>query len=124
MSDFYTEDLAKFGYRELKEAGKLLTAIGKGLPDDFDDDGIKVGFNMNSGYVFLTNAEYQVAMLDEESGKLYSFYTTPYEGYEGSYQELLDQIDDMHHEDQEYVKEIAQYNGVGVFKAQLTKWED
>ena len=111
MSDFYTEDLTKFGYRELEEAGKLLSAIGKGLPDDFDDDGIKVGFNMNSGYVVLTNAEFQVAMLDEESGELYSFYTTPYGGYEGSYQELLDQIDDMHHEDQEYLKEIAQYNG-------------
>ena len=45
MNDIYTEDLAEFGTRELKEAGKLLTAIGRGLPDDFYQDGIKVGFN-------------------------------------------------------------------------------
>ena len=42
MENGYTEDLSKFGIRELKEAGKLLTAIGKGLPDDFYDDGIRV----------------------------------------------------------------------------------
>jgi len=35
MNDIYTEDLAEFGTRELKEAGKLLTAIGRWLPDYF-----------------------------------------------------------------------------------------
>ncbi len=85
----YTENLADFGYRELDEAGKLLSAIKNGLPDDFDNQGIKVAFNMNSGYVFLTNDEYQVAMYDDESEELYSFYNKPYEGLEGSYEDLL-----------------------------------
>ncbi len=106
----YTENLSEFGYRELKEAGKLLTAISNGLPDDFYSDGIKVAFNMNSGYVFLTNSDYQVAMYDDESKELYSFYTTPYEGREGCYKELLQEYDDMHPEDQEYMNEIKQYN--------------
>ena len=79
MNDYYTEDLTKFGYRELDIAGDLLKAIKKGLPIDFDREGIKVGFNMNSGNVFLVNAEYQVAMVDDE-GNLYSFYSSPYEG--------------------------------------------
>tara|TARA_R100000908_G_C3669429_1_gene93001 strand:- start:34 stop:384 length:351 start_codon:yes stop_codon:yes gene_type:complete len=106
--DLYTEDLSVFGNRELDEAGKLLSAIKKGLPDDFYNDGIRVGFNRNSGYVFLTNSEYQVAMLDDE-GKLYSFYSTPYEGIEGSYEDLLEQFDDLHPEDQEYVNDLKQF---------------
>tara|TARA_R100001126_G_C4719813_1_gene98676 strand:+ start:29 stop:412 length:384 start_codon:yes stop_codon:yes gene_type:complete len=112
MTDnIYTEDLSEFGYIELEEAGKLLSAIKKGLPEDFYDDEIRVGFNKNSGYVFLTNSEYQVAMLDDE-GKLYSFYSTPYEGREGSYEDLLEEFDDMHPEDQEYMNDIKQFHEV------------
>jgi hypothetical protein len=105
MSDFYTEDLSEFGYRELQEAGKLLSAIKKGLPKDFYGDEIKVGFNKNSSYVFLTNSEYQVAMIDDE-GKLYSFYSTPYEGREGSFEDLMEEYEDMHPEDQKYMDEL------------------
>ena len=107
MNKIYTEDFSEFGYRELDEAGKLLSAIKNGLPSDFDDEGIKVGFNKNSGFVFLTNSEYQVAMVDDK-GKLFSFYTTPYEGHEGCLEELLEEYDDMHPEDQEYVDQIKQ----------------
>ncbi len=110
MTNTYTENLADFGTRELKEAGKLLSAIAYGLPDDFYNQGIRVGFNMNSGYVFLINDEYQVAMYDDESEELYSFYTTPYEGREGCYEELLQEYDDMHPEDQEFMNDIKQYN--------------
>jgi len=108
MENIYTEDFSEFGFRELNEAGKLLTAIKNGLPDDFYDDGIKVGFNRNSGYVFLTNSDYQAAMLDDD-GKLYSFYNTPYEGREGSYEELIEEYDDMHPEDQEYMNDLKQF---------------
>jgi len=107
MSKVYTEDLSEFGYRELDEAGKLLSSIKNGLPDHFYDGGIKIGFNKNSGYVFLTNEEYQVAMLDNK-GKLYSFYSTPYEGHEGSLEELLEEYDDMHPEDQEYINNLKE----------------
>ena len=77
----YTEDLADFGYREQREAQDLFEA-GKsnGLPVDFYNSGVKIGFNMNSGYVFLTNSEYQVAMCEtNEQGKLelFSFYSSP-----------------------------------------------
>ena len=106
MNDYYTEDLAKFGFRELDEAGNLLKAIQKGLPSDFDCEGIKVGFNMISGNVFLTNADYQVAMVDNE-GNLYSFYSSPYEGKEGSYEDLKEEYDDMHPEDQEWFDDLT-----------------
>ena len=110
MTNTYTENLADFGYRELDEAGKLLSGIKNGLPDDFYNQGIRVGFNMNYGYVFLTNDDYQVAMYDDESEELYSFYTTPYDGLEGCYEELLQEYDDMHPEDQEFMNDIKQYN--------------
>ena len=107
----YTEDLADFGYREQRAAQDLFEAWkSNGLPVDFYNSGVKIGFNMNSGYVFLTNSDYQVAMCTtNEHGKLelYSFYTSPYDCKEGSFDELLDENKEMHPEDQEWFQEIA-----------------
>lgn len=106
----YTEDLSQFGTRELEEAKNLLVAMfDNGLPSDFYNDGVKIGFNKNSGYVFLTNSDYQVAIYEEtERGKyLASFYTSPYNGIEGTFEDLLDEFQDMHPEDQEWFQDIA-----------------
>ena len=107
----YTEDLADFGFREQEEAKDLFQAWREsGLPIDFENNGVKLAFNMNSGYVFLTNSEYQVAMCEtNDNGKLelFSFYSSPYEGKEGSFDELLEEYKDMHPEDQEWFQEIA-----------------
>ena len=110
--DPYTENLADFGYREYEELKKILEAWfdGNGLPDDFDDSGVRPAFNRNSGYVFLTNDEYQVAI--EVDGQLESFYTTPYEGYEGTFDELLEEADaSWNYEDLEYLRDIAENRG-------------
>ena len=108
----YTEDLADFGYREQEEAKNLFQAWREsGLPVDFWNQGVKIGFNMNSGYVFLINSDLQVAMCDtDNNGKLYlySHYLSPYEGREGSFEELLDEYEDMHSEDQEWLQQIAE----------------
>ena len=107
----YTEDLADFGFREQEEAKDLFQAWREsGLPIDFENNGVKIAFNMNSGYVFLTNSEYQVAMCEtNDNGKLelFSFYSSPYEGKEGSFDELLEEYEDMHPEDQEWFQQIA-----------------
>lgn len=110
--DPYTENLADFGYREYEELKKILEAWfdGNGLPDDFDDSGVRPAFNRNSGYVFLTNDEYQVAI--EVDGQLESFYTTPYEGYEGTFDELLEEADaSWNYEDLEYLRDVAENRG-------------
>ena len=110
-NDVYTEDLADFGYREQDIAKDIFEAWKKnGLPEDFENEGVKLGFNRNSGYVFLTNSEYQVAMVEEDKENnlsLYSFYTSPYEGVEGSFEDILDQFEDLHPEDQEWFENIA-----------------
>ena len=105
----YTENLQDFGYIELEEANKLTTAMKNGLPNDFIGLGVRLAFNRDSGYVFLTNSEYQVAMVDDE-GKLYSYYTTPYDGYEGCLEDLLEEYDNMHPEDKQYVDDLKKFN--------------
>ena len=82
-----TTDLSKFGYREWEMLRDTLDAMIKhGLPSDFENDGVHPMFNMNSGHVFLTNAEYQVAMLNGD--KLESFYSCPECGHEGFRDEI------------------------------------
>lgn len=102
-NEITTTDLSEFGYREIKMTSELLNAwIESGLPDNFDNDGVTVMMNKNSGNVFLTNTEYQVAMMNGD--KLESFYSCPECGHEGF-------KDEMEHEGnsdcEEYLKQIG-----------------
>ena len=104
METTITTDLSKFGSRERDLLIELLTAWQEhGLPDDFDDDEVVPTFNMNSGYVFLTNANYEVAMMNGDT--LESWYSCPQCGHEGF-------KEDMGHEGntdcQEYLAAISQ----------------
>ena len=84
-----TTDLAKFGQSELKELELLLTAMREhGLPKGFDSDGVVPMFNMDSGYVFLTNDQYEAAMLCD--GKLEKYYDCPECGCEGFASDFID----------------------------------
>jgi hypothetical protein len=75
-------DLAQFGYRERKMAAELLTAsVNQGFPEGFSDEGVTLAMNMNSGYVFLTNEDYDVAMMNGD--KLEMWHNCPYCGHEG-----------------------------------------
>ena len=86
-----TTDLTKIGYRERKMAAKLLIAWNKGeLPEDFYEEEVTIMMNQNSGNVFLTNADSQVAMMDNYD-ELKSWYSCPYCGHEGF-------LEDMEHE--------------------------
>lgn len=101
--EYYTEDLSKFGYRERCMAEELLKAWREhGLPEDFNDDEVRIAFNTNSGCVFLTNSDYQTAMMNGD--KLESWHNCPYCGHEGF-------KEDMQHEPEaqdctDYLKEI------------------
>jgi hypothetical protein len=107
-NDNYTEDMGDIMScaRERRMAMQILQAWDDGgLPDDFYEDGVKFAFNRNSGNVFLVNGDYQVAMMNGD--RLESFYTSPYEGREGFFSDLLEEYPDMHREDQEWFREIA-----------------
>ena len=101
-----TTDLSQFGNRELGMAGELLTAYSENnltqlARDYFDDSEITVMMNQNSGNVFLTNSECQVLMMNGDDLDL--FIVTPYNGNEGFMDELIEEYEDMHHEDKEYL---------------------
>jgi len=105
-----TTNLADFGHREIKMLRDLLdTWLEQGLPTDFDDSGVQAMMNRNSGNVFLTNEEYQVAMLNGD--KLESFYNSPYDGKEGFFDELLAEFEDMCEDDQAWFWQIASMLG-------------
>lgn len=77
-----TTDLADFGYSERQEMITLLQAWhNQGLPTDFYEDEVRVMMNRNSGCVFLTNGDYQTAMMN--GNKLEMWYHCGNCGHEG-----------------------------------------
>lgn len=75
MQKTTTTNLEDFGNIEKETAANLLKAWRLlGLPKDFEDSEVKIMFNLMSGFVFLTNANGQVAMLTG-TDNLESFYT-------------------------------------------------
>ena len=104
MNEITTTDFSKFVYREREMAEELLKASREqGFPEDFWDDETTIMMNMNSGNVFFTNSEYQVAMMNDD--KLESFYNCPECGEEGFKEDLEEYGNDCC---KEYLKEIEQ----------------
>ena len=67
MTNIVQVNLEAFGFRELDIASKLLAKVSEyGYPRDFSDSGISLAFNTNTGYVFLTNDDYQVLLLEND----------------------------------------------------------
>jgi len=82
IDDYTTSFLSDFGDRERNILIDLLQAWrDQGLPQDFCDDHVNPMLNINSGHVFLSNDDYQVAMLNGD--KLESWYSCPNCGHEG-----------------------------------------
>lgn len=107
-----TTNLSDFGYRELAILEKLLKAMREqGLPDDFYNEEVHPMMNQSSGNVFLTNSDYQVAMLNGD--KLESFYFLSYHGNEGFLDELIEEYDNgnIRVEDFEQLADICEENG-------------
>jgi hypothetical protein len=106
MSDeVVTSDLSKFGSRERAILVTLLIAWrGQGLPAGFDNDEVVPMMNMNSGNVFLTNSNYDVAMMNGD--KIESFYSCPECGHEGFKEDM------QHSEDTRGCREFLSDIGV------------
>lgn len=84
----YTEDLSKFGYRELEILRDILDSyLSNGVPAGFSNHGMRPAFNMHSGYVFLVNEDYDVLMLDDDK-KLQYYLSCPECGNEGFKEDL------------------------------------
>lgn len=108
MSNYYTENLADFGMREIYMLKDILVAWTEhGLPESFCATGVKPAMNSSSGYVFLVNDEYQVAMLNGTALEIY--HTLPYGGEEGFLSDLLEENEpnDLQEDDITYIIDAA-----------------
>lgn len=86
--EIVTSNLSDFGTRERGLLIDLLQAWeSHGLPYDFCYEEVVPMMNRNSGHVFLTNNEFQVAMMNGD--KLESFYSCPNCGEEGFADEVI-----------------------------------
>lgn len=66
MKNYYELDFTNFGYREKKLAFDVLEAYFKN-PYAVEGDDLKIGFNTQSGYVFATDEEYNVYMINRKN---------------------------------------------------------
>jgi len=107
-SNIVTSDLSKFTLEQLIEAGVIFNYLIKdGFPKDFDKNGIELVINKDSGFIFLTNSNYEVVMVNHNTGKLENWYTSPNDGREGFFNELSKEYKDMKPENREWFKDIA-----------------
>ena len=79
------------------------------LEKHYFTDGLTLNMNTNSGYVFLSNEDYQCFMMNGHN--LEQFHSTPYGGVEGFFEDLVDQWEHLEDEDQDYVLEVMEYAG-------------
>ncbi len=82
-----TTDLKDFGFREIKMAAELLQAYCES-PPEFLDGGVHLMMNTHSGYVFLTDEDFNVAMTNGDT--LEQFHSCPECGGEGFARDLPD----------------------------------
>jgi hypothetical protein len=99
-----TTDLSKFGYREIALAIELLESLLIDNDSDFSE-GLNIFFNMDSGYVFLADNEYNAYMINKETKKLEQWHNLPDSGIEGFLSDLLNEKD-LSAEDTEYLNNI------------------
>ena len=114
MKNIYIENMADFGPRERKMADKLLE---NELPIQFSTGGVRIAMNKNNGCVFLVNDDGQVAMMNGDEVAI--FHTTPYHGYEGFLEDLLDLYppDYLNGADVRYLREAAEAEAVDLPEA-------
>lgn len=87
MEEYYKEiSLEDFGYREISEIATLLEKYSSGNHHDIIEYPIKIGFNMNSGYVFIIDDNQNTFMLNGE--ELEQYYNCGNCGKEGFKEEF------------------------------------
>lgn len=98
MNTIITADLSQYGIRELMFA-KLLLQVYLEHGAEFLGAGITINFNKSSGYVFLTDGDYNVGVLDDTEEHIVQFYTCPECGYEGTQHDAISEEKDFNAND-------------------------
>lgn len=124
-----SEDLIKgFGNLDCKREQDLALELFNLLRKDkltelaqkyFDKRTSDVCFNASSGYVFLSDEDYNVVM--EYGRKLDLFITLSYGGQEGFFEDLMMDFEDLHIEDKQQLRDMATDKFLKEYKKQFDK---
>jgi len=95
-SKIVTSDLSEFGYIEYEEASKLLKTYCEGdVLTHGLYDGVKLFFNKNSGNVFLSDEDFNTAMMNGDT--LEKWFNCGNCGFEGFKEDFNTYEDDGDH---------------------------
>lgn len=87
--------ISEFSQAELREAGQLLIEYAKrnttSINPRFTNYNVTLCINTNTRNVFIYDDNYECMMLN--GSKLEGFYTSPDEGFEGFFDELVENMD-------------------------------
>ena len=101
-----TSNLGDFGMRELGILAKTLEAYAKGefYHPHWVSVNVQPMMNTNSGFVFLTDDNYNVLMLNGD--KLEPFFILPYSGLMGFLEDFSENQYEYDRQDWEYLEDI------------------
>ena len=98
--------LEKFSDSSLEQLEKIIRAYRlHGAPKDYWDEDIQIRYVKEEDSVVLLNGDYDELILDDEKGMLERYYYTPYDGFGGTYGELLGEYENFNDEDRTWFDE-------------------
>lgn len=90
-----TQDLSKLGFKEIAQLAELLKVYADN-GSDFLESGVQWEYNPNSDNLFLVDEDYNVGMINPETGKLEQWVNCEHcnaEGFKGEL-ELIETADE------------------------------
>ena len=95
--------LEKFSDSSLEQLEKIIRAYRlHGAPKDYWDEDVQIRYVKEEDTVVLLNGDYDELILDDEKGMLERYYYSPYDGFGGTYAELLGEYENFNDEDRSW----------------------
>lgn len=105
MKHLTLDNLEEWPKEDLTIVAKMIELFRDGkYSKDFYPAEVTILKNPDLNVIYMTNADYYAAVYKD--GELVSYYTSPYAGIEGTFEELSEQYDEMSEEDKEWFNDI------------------
>lgn len=105
MNHLTLDNLETWSKEDLTTVIKMIELFRDGkYSKDFYPTEVTILKNPDLDVIYMTNEDYYVVVYKD--GELVSYYTSPYAGIEGTFEELSEQYDEMCEEDKEWFDEI------------------
>ena len=105
MKQLTSDNLENWSKEDITTVIKMLELFRDGkYSNDFYPEDVAIFKNTDLNIIFMANDEYSVLVYKD--GELISYYTSPYAGLEGTFEELSEEYEDMCEEDKEWFNDI------------------